>query len=42
MERVGGMFLRNLEIKKCRMQFEDLRAEQTFAIETILNGACLQ
>jgi hypothetical protein len=42
MERISGKFLRDLEIKKCRMQFEDLRAEQAFAIETILSGACLQ
>lgn len=42
MERIGGKFLRNLEIKKCRMQFEEMGVEQTHGIETILAGACLQ
>lgn len=42
MERVTGKFLRNLEIKKCRLQFEDICAEQSTGIETIVTGACLQ
>ncbi|HBI16502.1 MAG TPA: hypothetical protein DDY20_13520 [Desulfobulbaceae bacterium] len=40
METVSGKFLRNLEIKKCRLQFEDIRDEQSSGIETIVDGAC--
>lgn len=42
METVIGKFLRNLEIKKCRLQFEDIAEEQSYGIETIVAGACLQ
>ena len=42
MESVTGKFLRNLEIKKCRLQFEDICEEQSYGIDTIVSGACLQ
>jgi hypothetical protein len=42
MERINGKFLRNMEIKKCRLQFEDIAEEQASGIETIVTGACLQ
>ena len=42
MEKVTGKFLRNLEIKKCRLQFENVCEEQSCGIETILAGACFQ
>ncbi len=34
-----GRFLRDFEIKKCRMQFAELREEQSDGIESILAGA---
>ena len=40
MEKIAGKFLRNLEIKRCRMQFEDIGEEQSSRIETIVAGAC--
>jgi hypothetical protein len=40
METVTGKFLRNLEIKKCRLQFEDIGEEQFSGIETIVDEAC--
>lgn len=42
METIVGKFLRNLEIKKCRLQFEDIDEEQLCDIEKIVAGACLQ
>ena len=42
METVNGKFLRNLEIKKCRLQFEDIGEEQSCGIDTIVAGVCLQ
>ncbi|MFZ5797912.1 MAG: hypothetical protein ACYCYR_12505 [Desulfobulbaceae bacterium] len=42
METIIGKFLRNLEIKKCRLQFENVGEEQFSGIETIVNGACLR
>ena len=42
METIIGKFLRNLEIKKCRLQFEDIDEEQSCDIERLVAGACLQ
>jgi hypothetical protein len=43
METIIGKFLRNLEIKKCRLQFEEIGKEQSCGIERIVvAGACLQ
>lgn len=38
-EDVAGHFLSHFSMKKCRMEFLDLREEQTNSIETIINGA---
>ena len=42
METSSGKILRELQITKCRMQFEDLREDQSFGIESILSGSCIQ
>ena len=39
-ETITGRFLSNFEVKKCRMQFVELREEQSFGIETIVDVAC--
>lgn len=39
-ETINGKFLRNLEIKKCRLQFEDIGKEQSYGIETIVAESC--
>ena len=35
-ERITGKFLRNFEMKKCRMQFDDLEEDQSACIEGII------
>ena len=41
METISGQFLKDFEIKKCRMQFKELHEEQSYGIESILSGACV-
>ena len=41
METISGKFLKDFEIKKCRMQFKSLHEEQTEGIQSILSGACV-
>jgi len=40
-ETIAGRFLTNFEVKKCRMQFVELREDQSRGIETIVDGSCL-
>jgi len=37
-EIIPGQFLKNFEIKKCRMQFLKMENEQNYGIESILAG----
>jgi len=40
-ERIAGRFLKDFEIKTCRLQFVELEDDQHSGIETIIAGACL-
>lgn len=37
----AGRFLKNFEIKKCRLQFVEVADDQAFGIETIIEGDCV-
>jgi hypothetical protein len=40
-ETIAGRFLTNFEVKKCRLQFVEMKEDQYFGIETIVAGACV-
>lgn len=40
-ETIAGRFLVNFEVKKCRLQFVEMREEQSAGIAAIVAGACV-
>lgn len=36
-----GKFLTNFEVKRCRLQFVEIKEKQAFGIETIIEGGCV-